>query len=521
MRVGGRGRSYRLGVLEGDGIGPEIVPAATRVVDAALARTASAVQWVPLPIGWSAIREHGEPTPPSTIQALAELDGWLLGPHDSAAYPEPHRSQLNPSGTLRKHFDLFANIRPAKGVPGSRAVAPDADLVIVRENTEGFYADRNTHAGTGELMPSPDVAIAVGVFTRPRIERIARVAFDLARRRRRHVTVVHKANVLQLSSGLFRDVCHGIAADYPDVEVDDQHIDATTVHLVRRAADFDVIVTENMFGDILSDLAGELAGSLGLAASLNASPSTAMAQAAHGSAPDIAGQDVANPVSMMLSVALLLRWLGDRHADPEASAAARLIEQAVADTIAAGVRTRDLGGTASTSSFVAAVVDEVDRSSPPRSRQERAPSGSATADAAPDAPMVLRQAEIEPFDRGTGVRTLPYVGKWNAEGNKVTTGITEFPVGAGIPLHTHNVEESVLILEGQATAVIGEDSFDLEPGDGTWAPAGVPHRFANRGQGPMRIYWGYGGRQVTRTICATGETFEHLSERDRGAEVMP
>jgi 3-isopropylmalate dehydrogenase len=502
-----QGKRYRLGVLEGDGIGPEIVPAATSVVDAALARTASSVEWVPLPIGWTAIREHGQHTPPSTIEALVELDGWLLGPHDSAAYPEPHRSQLNPSGALRKHFDLFANIRPATGVPGSKAVAPDADLVIVRENTEGFYADRNTYAGTGEFMPSPDVAIAMGVFTRPHIERIARVAFDLARQRRRRVTIVHKANVLQLSSGLFRDVCREVAADYPDVEVDDHHIDAMTVHLVRRAAEFDVIVTENMFGDILSDLAGELAGSLGLAASLNASDRTAMAQAAHGSAPDIAGQDVANPVSMMLSSALLLRWLGDRHADPEASAAARLIEQAVADTIAAGVRTRDLGGTERTSSFAAAVIDRV--------------GGPVVADAAGPAPLVLRQAEIEPFDRGTGVRTLPYVGKWNAEGNKVTTGVTEFPVGAGIPLHTHNVEESVLILEGQATAVIGEDSFDLEPGDATWAPAGVPHRFANRGQGPMRIYWVYGGREVTRTICATGETFEHLSEQDRGAEVTP
>jgi 3-isopropylmalate dehydrogenase len=508
MSVRGPGKRYRLGVLEGDGIGPEIVPAATRVVDAALARTAGAVEWVPLPIGWTAIHEHGGHTPPSTVEALAELDGWLLGPHDSAAYPEPHRSRLNPSGALRKHFDLFANIRPAKGVPGSKAVAPRADLVIVRENTEGFYADRNTYAGTGEFMPSPDVAIAMGIFTRPRIQRIARVAFDLARRRRRRVTIVHKANVLQLSSGLFRDVCREVAADYPDVELDDQHIDAMTVHLVRRAADFDVIVTENMFGDILSDLAGELAGSLGLAASLNASDTRAMAQAAHGSAPDIAGQDVANPVSTILSAALLLGWLGDRHADPEASAAAELIEQAVVGAIAAGVRTRDLGGTASTSGFAAAVVDRVG-------------GAAVTADLGPDAPLVLRQGEIEPFDRGTGVRTLPYVGKWNAEQNRVTTGVTEFPPGAGIPLHTHNVEESVLILDGQATAVIGEDSFDLEPGDATWAPAGVPHRFANRGEGPMRIYWVYGGRDVTRTIRATGETFEHLSERDRGAEVTP
>jgi HTH-type transcriptional regulator, repressor for puuD len=142
-------------------------------------------------------------------------------------------------------------------------------------------------------------------------------------------------------------------------------------------------------------------------------------------------------------------------------------------------------------------------------------------DAVVSAPLVLRYAEIEPFDRGTGVRTLPYVGKWNAQGNKVTTGITEFPPGAGIPLHTHNVEESVFILDGLATAVIGEDSFDLGPGDATWAPAGVPHRFVNRGDGSMRIYWVYGGRAVTRTICATGETVEHLSEQDRGAEVTP
>jgi HTH-type transcriptional repressor of puuD len=215
---------------------------------------------------------------------------------------------------------------------------------------------------------------------------------------------------------------------------------------------------------------------------------------------------------MLLSAALLLGWLGDRPADPEVAAAAGLIERAAADTMAAGVRTRDLGGTASTSSFAAAVVDRVGRTEP---------GGPAVAAAVGDGPLVLRPADIQPFDRGTGVRTLPYVGKWNAEGNKVTTGVTEFPAGAGIPLHTHNVEESVLILEGQATAVIGEDSFDLEPGDATWARAGMPHRFANRGEGPMRIYWVYGGREVTRTICATGETFEHLSERDRGAEVTP
>jgi HTH-type transcriptional regulator, repressor for puuD len=136
-------------------------------------------------------------------------------------------------------------------------------------------------------------------------------------------------------------------------------------------------------------------------------------------------------------------------------------------------------------------------------------------------PMVMRAGSIERFDRGAGVATLPYVGKWNAEGNLVTTGITVFEPGTGIPLHTHNVEESVLILEGEATAVVDGKSFDLEAGDATWVPAGVPHRFANRGPGAMRIYWVYGGREVTRTICATGETFEHLSKQDRGAEMTP
>ncbi|HTE69928.1 MAG TPA: cupin domain-containing protein [Actinomycetes bacterium] len=132
-------------------------------------------------------------------------------------------------------------------------------------------------------------------------------------------------------------------------------------------------------------------------------------------------------------------------------------------------------------------------------------------------PLVLRAGEIERFDRGAGVATLPYVGRWNAKGNRVTTGITVFEPGTAIPLHTHNVEESVLLLEGEATAVVGEDSFDLEAGDATWVPAGMPHRFANRGQGRMRIYWVYGGREVTRTIVATGQTVEHLSEADRGA----
>jgi 3-isopropylmalate dehydrogenase len=299
--------------------------------------------------------------PASTLEALDTVDGWLLGPHDSAAYPEPHKSLLNPSGTIRKHFGLFANIRPAKAFRGGNAIVPGTDLVIVRENTEGFYADRNTYAGTGEMMPTKDVAIMHGIITRAATERIAHEAFRLARTRSKRVTIVHKANVLRMTTGLFRDVTREVAEQYPDVAVNDFHIDAATVHLVRRADKFDVIVTENMFGDILSDLAGEVAGSLGIAPSINSSASHAMAQASHGSAPDIAGQDVANPVAMILSSAMLLRWLAAKFDDATIARAADIVEAAVDLTVAEGTATRDLGGQATCSAFTDAVVKATSR----------------------------------------------------------------------------------------------------------------------------------------------------------------
>jgi 3-isopropylmalate dehydrogenase len=350
-------RAYRLGLLDGDGIGPEIVPVAAACVDEAVrAAGLDPIAWTSLPLGRAAIDSHGLAVPEQTLAALADQDAWILGPHDSVSYPQPHRSMLNPSGTLRKHFDLYANIRPAKAFDGGNAIAPDTDLVIMRENTEGFYADRNTFAGTGEFMPTPDVAIAHGIVTRAATRRIAVAAFELAMRRRKHVTIVHKANVLMLTTGLFRTVCREVAEEYPQVRVDDFHIDAMTVHLLRRAGDFDVIVTENMFGDILSDLTGEIAGSLGIAPSINASDSRAMAQAAHGSAPDIAGRNLANPIASILSAAMLLDWLGTRHADDRLADAAARIDDAVRAVVSSGTATGDLGGTATTSEFGDAVV---------------------------------------------------------------------------------------------------------------------------------------------------------------------
>ena len=351
---------YRLGVLHGDGIGPEIVPATVETIQAAAARTGGVTfEWVELPMGWAALREDGTAMPERTNATLAGCYGWIMGPHDSASYPAEEQGRRNPSGELRHHFDLFANIRPARGYRGVPAIAPDADLIIVRENTEGFYPDRNMYAGAGEWMPTPDIALSVGVFTRAATKRIARVACQLAMRRRKGVSIVHKANVIRLAYGLFLDECRSVARDFPEVRVDAYHIDAMAAHLVRRAADFDVIVTTNMFGDILSDLAGELTGSLGLAPSINAGADRAMAQTAHGSAPDIAGQGIANPAGAILSAAMLLRWLGERHDDAVVGAVGEAVDGAVARALSSGVHTRDLGGDVGTAAFTAAVIEHL------------------------------------------------------------------------------------------------------------------------------------------------------------------
>ncbi|MFR9753552.1 isocitrate/isopropylmalate dehydrogenase family protein [Nocardia sp. 004] len=353
-------RALRLGLIDGDGIGPEIVPAARLVVDEALSAVgASPVEWVPLLIGHRAIAEFGTPLPARTLDTLAEVDAWILGPHDNASYAAEHRAVGAPGGVIRKRFDLYANIRPARAFAGVPAAAPGIDLVIVRENSEGFYADRNMVAGVGEFQPTPDIAMSVGVVTRAACERIAHQAFALAATRRKRVTIVHKANVLPLTMGLFRDVCYAVAPEYPGVEVVDEHVDAAAAHLVRAAADYDVLVTENLFGDILSDLAGELSGSLGMAASLNCSATRAMAQAVHGAAPSLAGRDRANPVALQLSSAMLLRWLASRDADSVLAWAGERIEYAVAATLAAGIATADLGGSASTSEFTEQVCARV------------------------------------------------------------------------------------------------------------------------------------------------------------------
>jgi isocitrate/isopropylmalate dehydrogenase len=352
----------RLLVIEGDGIGPEICAATVAVLGAADSRFGLDLSFTSATVGLSALRAHGTTFPMATFEAAQAADGIVLGPVSHNEYPSAEAGGLNPSGEFRKRLDLFANIRPARTPDGfpPRCGTP-VDLVIVRENTEGFYADRNMFAGSGELMPTPDVALAIRKVTRPGSTRIAEAAFALAmRRNRRKVTAVHKANVLRVSDGLFLDCVRAVAARFPAVAYEERIIDAMAALLVRDASAFDVIVTTNMFGDILSDQAAEIAGSLGLGASLNAGSAHAIAQAQHGSAPDIAGQDRANPAALIGSAAMLLAWLGDRRRHEGLQRASGAIEAALARTIAdPAQRTRDLGGPLGTRAFGERVAENL------------------------------------------------------------------------------------------------------------------------------------------------------------------
>ena len=348
-------------VLDGDGISPEITAATVEVLDAVQDRTGLRFRLDRAQVGLRPLAAQGTTFPAGLLDRARAADGVILGPVSHNDYPPEAQGGINPSGHLRKHLDLFANIRPARSHPDfpARCGVP-VDLVIVRENTEGFYADRTMFAGTGEFMPTEDVAIAMRKVTRQGSTRIAEAGFRIARQRGGRLTVVHKANVLRISDGLFLSCTRAVAQSYPDVVVEEVLVDAMAALLVRDASAFDTIVTTNMFGDILSDQATEIAGSIGLAASLNAGEAHAMAQAQHGSAPSIAGQDRANPASLINSTAMLLRWLGDRRGDPALGAAADLIEDAVARVIAVPAwRTGDLGGPLGTAAFAARIVDTI------------------------------------------------------------------------------------------------------------------------------------------------------------------
>lgn len=347
----------KLLVLPGDGIGPEITDATLAVCNAADARFGLGLKYDHDLIGFPALEKYKSTFPDHVRAKVAHCDGVILGPVSHLDYPPRDQGGINPSGEFRVKWDLYANIRPAKSRMGLSRVGVPMDLIIVRQCTEGFYADRNMFMGVGEFMPTPDIAIAVRKITAEASRKIAIVSFELARGRRKKVTIVHKHNVMKMSDGLWLREARAVARDYPDVEVEEKIVDAMAALLVRDPSKFDVVMAENMFGDILSDEAGELSGSLGLAGSTNQGDDFCVAQAQHGSAPDIAGKGIANPVSLILSAGMLFDWYGRRTGNARLVEAAAAMERAIDSVIVDPKRrTGDLGGPLGTTAFTSEVV---------------------------------------------------------------------------------------------------------------------------------------------------------------------
>jgi isocitrate dehydrogenase (NAD+) len=338
----GRGGGHREATLiAGDGIGPEITQATLHVLDT----LGVGFDWDEQYGGMSAVEQAGTPLPDSTVESIRRTGLALKGPLTTPV-GDGYRSV---NVTLRQEFDLYANVRPVKSiVPGGRY--PDVDLVIIRENTEGMYVgfDRTFKVGNDPKA----LAQATSVVTRDGCRRIVRYAFEYARLHdRRKVTVVHKANILKATSGLFLETARMIAEEYAgQIASDDKIVDNAAMQLVINPAQFDVLVTTNLFGDILSDEASGLVGGLGLAPGANIGEHAAIFEAVHGSAPDIAGQGIANPSAQMLAAAMMLDHVGEIEA---ATRLRRALETAI---IKDNVRTKDLGGSASTTEFARAVA---------------------------------------------------------------------------------------------------------------------------------------------------------------------
>src|SRR4029077_17405081 len=323
---------------------------------AAAARERLEIEGQPLPIGKRGHEEHGNTLPRVTEQSLRRLDGWIMGPIGHAAYPRGDATWVMPP--VRKKFDLFAALRPALSHATIPSIHKNVDIAFFRELTEGMLYSETVVAGLPEFRPNDDITVAMRVITRKGSNRVAREAFEMARtRKRKKGTSGQKEPVSRLPPTMFGEECRKVATLYPDVQFEEMMIDSTAMKLVTEPQRFDVIVTTNQFGDILPDIGAGLVGGLGLAPGLCIGEKQAMAQATHGSAPDITGKNIANPYAMITSGQMLMGWLGRKHKDAKASAAAELMQKAVTKVIAGGKKlTKDLGGSASTTEMGDAIA---------------------------------------------------------------------------------------------------------------------------------------------------------------------
>jgi isopropylmalate/isohomocitrate dehydrogenase-like protein len=336
-------KTYNIAVLKGDGIGPEVTEATVNVLQAAQDTSDLRLNFLYGEAGYNCIAEHGTNLPEETITLLKRTDACLKGPMTT---PEEPGAPVSAAVKIRKMFNLYANVRPCRSYPNVDALKPNIDLVVVRENTEGMYSGI-------EYEVSPGVAVAMRIITQEASQLVAEYAFKLAEKRRKHLTYVHKANILRITDGVFNDAVKAAAKNHPDVTTDDVHIDAMAMHLIKKPETYDVIVTTNLFGDVISDEAAQVTGSLGLAAGANIGDTYSMFEPVHGSVPKYTGMNRVNPTATIMAAQMMLDYLGEKET-------ATKIENAVMKVLNEGkVRTKDLGGSSTTSEMSDAIASKV------------------------------------------------------------------------------------------------------------------------------------------------------------------
>ena len=334
---------YNIAALKGDGIGPEVTNSTIKVINALVETTDLKINFKYGDAGFYCIEKYGTNLPEETIALLKKTDACLKGPMTT---PQTPGAPISAAVQIRKMFDLFANVRPCRSFPNVDALKPNIDLIVVRENTEGMYSGI-------EYELSPGVGVALRIITKEASLKVAEYAFKLASKRKKHLTYVHKGNILRVTGKIFKDAVKSLAPKYPEVEIDEAHIDAMTMHLIKKPEFYDVIVTTNLFGDILSDEAAQVTGSLGLAAGANIGKSYGMFEPVHGSAPKYTGQNVVNPIGTIMAGAMMVEYLGEKQA-------ATKIEKAVIEVLKDGkIRTKDLGGSSTTSEMSNEIVEKI------------------------------------------------------------------------------------------------------------------------------------------------------------------
>ncbi len=338
--------SFKIAIIPGDGIGPELTEATLKVLDVAKEKFGLEFDYIFLEAGDACFEKRGVALPEETVEAIKNAHVCLKGPVGETA--------ADVIVKLRMMFDLYANIRPVKSYVGVPCLRDDIDFVIVRENTEDVYKGM-------EFMLDENTSVALRVITRKGCERIARKAFEIARSRnkKRNVTAVHKANVMRKTCGLFAEVCRKVAQEYPDISFNEQYVDAAAMRLIKEPQKYDVIVTTNMFGDILSDEAAQLVGGLGMAPGGNIGDNFAIFEPVHGAAPTRVGKHTANPCSMILASKMMLEWLGEKYNDKNCLEASKVIEIGVSEALRKGLTVPDFGGSLTTIEMGEAIADEI------------------------------------------------------------------------------------------------------------------------------------------------------------------